>query len=175
MHNEKGNHSKEIRLAEKAECSWQAFPPVGEQVCQQSSSAKGRGLAARWAKEKCAWPFPTITCMSPCYLENECMDRSGGSGHGEGCAITSIASVRSGQAASTVGVADTDAHWWMSTLLWQSPYAPYAHTPCSKAHHTVTEQFPSTLEHLKDEPKGLQGSFLLPPFIQLKLSCLCKL
>lgn len=32
--------------------------PVDEQVCQQNSIAKGRGLVARQAKEKCAWPFP---------------------------------------------------------------------------------------------------------------------
>lgn len=43
----KPNHSKDIRLAEKAERSWKAFAPMGEQVCQQSSPANGRGLVAR--------------------------------------------------------------------------------------------------------------------------------
>ena len=110
MHREKVNHSKEIRLAEKAECSWQAFSPVGEQVCQQSSPAKGGGPVARPAKEKRAWPFPTIACVSLCSLGTECMHRSKGSGRGEGHAVTRRASERSGQAASTVGVIDTRAH-----------------------------------------------------------------
>lgn len=43
----KPNHSKEIRLAGKAECSWHAFPPVGKQACQQSSPVKGKGLVSK--------------------------------------------------------------------------------------------------------------------------------
>lgn len=56
-----------------------------------------------------------------------------GSGHRGGCAVTSTASVRSSQAASTVGVTDTHACWWTSTLLRQITLCT-AHTPHAQRH-----------------------------------------
>lgn len=44
------------------------------------------------------------------------------------------------------------------------------HIPCLEAHPTATEQFPHTLEHLKDELKWLQASLPLSQLIQLKAS-----
>lgn len=38
---------KNSGLQKKAEHSWKAFPPMGEQVFEQSSPEKGRGLVAR--------------------------------------------------------------------------------------------------------------------------------
>lgn len=102
----KPSHSKDIRLAEKAERSWKAFAPMGEQVCQQSSPAKGRPRG-KVSKEQRAWPFPSIACMSLCSLGSACMDgvrscrRMCSKQHG---------SSRPGQAAPTVGVAATQAH-----------------------------------------------------------------
>lgn len=45
----------------------------------------------------------------PLYLGSGCMSGSMGSGPGAGCALTSMASAGSGQAAPTVGVAGTQA------------------------------------------------------------------
>lgn len=68
----KKEHSKEIRLAEKAEFSWQACPASGKQVCQQSIPEEGRSLAAREAKEECVGPSPASpACPSAMWMHGQ--------------------------------------------------------------------------------------------------------
>lgn len=70
----KPSHSKDIRLAEKAERSWKAFAPMGEQVLSAELPCQRQRPRGKVSKEQRAWPFPSIACMSLCSLGSACMD-----------------------------------------------------------------------------------------------------
>lgn len=101
VHREKKvNHSKEIRLAEKAECSWQVSVPVGEEVCQQSSPAKGEVWWQGEQRRNALGPSPPPpACPSAIWRMSAWTGARGATSHGEGHAVSSTASVGSGQTA----------------------------------------------------------------------------
>lgn len=163
------NHSKEIRLAEKAELSWQACPAVAEQVCRQSIPAKGRSLVARQAKEKCAGPSPTSPACPFAIWEMDAWTGARAQGvrpqRRMSCDQHGFSEVQPGC---------LYGRCYRHACLLVDQYTPepdhfmhYTHTPCSEAHPTFAEQFLCTPEHLEDGQSGCRHLFLCSQVTQM--------
>lgn len=175
VHREKANHSKEIRLAEKAECTWQSSLPWAARSVSRAPLQQGE---ARWAKQKCAWAFPTITCMSLCGLGHECLGRRKGWGHGEGCAMTSI-SFSEVWPGSLYGRCHRymHAYWWMSALLSQVTLCTvHAHPMLGGTSHShrAISMHPRTSKGWTEVATGIFSIVTTHP-AEGQFSCLCKL